>query len=119
MEIKRPQELARLRRLALTAQGLLQAQPYGRGLAGARKAINHIGYVQIDTLSVVDLGTQVYAIRDQTEHIILRMGSLDNNPVAVKKIIFGYLKKPLGTRLIVICQSAKSMNDAYNKALIS
>ena len=49
-----PQELARLRRLALTAQGLLQAQPYGRGLAGARKAINHIGYVQIDSISVVE-----------------------------------------------------------------
>jgi len=44
----------RLRRLALAAQGLLQAQPYGRGLAGARKAINHIGYVQIDTISVVE-----------------------------------------------------------------
>jgi len=54
IEMKHPQELARLRRLALTAQGLLQAQPYGRGLAGARKAINHIGYVQIDTISVVE-----------------------------------------------------------------
>lgn len=54
IEIKRPQELARLRRLALAAQGLLRAQPYGRGLAGARKAINHIGYVQIDTISVVE-----------------------------------------------------------------
>nr|WP_237584106.1 crosslink repair DNA glycosylase YcaQ family protein [Photobacterium halotolerans] len=54
IEIKRPQDLARLRRLALAAQGLLQAQPYGRGLAGARKAINHLGYVQIDTISVVE-----------------------------------------------------------------
>ncbi|MDF0751849.1 winged helix DNA-binding domain-containing protein [Marinobacter sp. 71-i] len=54
IEIKRPQELARLRRLALAAQGLLQAQPYGRGLAGARRAVNHIGYVQIDTISVVE-----------------------------------------------------------------
>lgn len=54
IEIKQPQELARLRRLALAAQGLLQAQPYGRGLAGARKAIKHIGYVQIDTISVVE-----------------------------------------------------------------
>ena len=54
IEIKHPQELARLRRVALAAQGLLQAQPYGRGLAGARKAINHIGYVQIDTISVVE-----------------------------------------------------------------
>jgi len=45
--------MTRLRRLALAAQGLLQAQPYGRGLAGARNAINHIGYVQLDTISVV------------------------------------------------------------------
>jgi uncharacterized protein len=54
IEIKCPQDLARLRRLALAAQGLLQAQSYGRGLTGARKAINHIGYVQIDTISVVE-----------------------------------------------------------------
>ncbi len=54
IEIKRPQDVARLRRLALSAQGLLQAQPYGWGLAGARKAISHIGYVQIDTISVVE-----------------------------------------------------------------
>ncbi|MBL1260783.1 MAG: YcaQ family DNA glycosylase [Thiotrichaceae bacterium] len=54
IKIKHPQELARLRRLALTAQGLLQAQPFGRGLAGARKAINHLGYVQIDTISIVE-----------------------------------------------------------------
>ena len=54
INITRPQDLTRLRRLALSAQGLLQAQPYGRGLAGARKAINHIGYVQIDTISVVE-----------------------------------------------------------------
>ncbi len=54
IKIKHPQDLTRLRRLALAAQGLLQAQPYGRGLAGARKAINHLGYVQIDTISVVE-----------------------------------------------------------------
>ena len=54
IELNRPKELARLRRLALSAQGLLRAQPYGRGLVGARKAINHIGYVQIDTISVVE-----------------------------------------------------------------
>jgi uncharacterized protein YcaQ len=54
IEINRPQELARLRRLALAAQGLLKVQPYGRGLAGTRKAINHLGYVQIDTISVVE-----------------------------------------------------------------
>ncbi|MFK7887947.1 MAG: winged helix-turn-helix domain-containing protein [Gammaproteobacteria bacterium] len=46
--------LTRLRRIALSAQGLLQAQPFGRGLNGARAAIEHIGYVQLDTISVVE-----------------------------------------------------------------
>jgi len=54
IEINSPQDLSRLRRLALGAQGLLQAQPHGRGLGGARRAIHHLGYVQIDTISVVE-----------------------------------------------------------------
>jgi len=54
IKLKNPQDIARLRRLALASQGLLQTNPYGTGLAGARKAINHIGYIQIDTISVVE-----------------------------------------------------------------
>ena len=54
IEIQSPQQLQRLRRMALAAQGLLQAQAYGRGLVGAGKAIKHIGYVQLDTISVVE-----------------------------------------------------------------
>ena len=54
IKIKNRKEQARLRRMALSAQGLLQTQPFGRGLAGARRAINHLGYVQIDTISVVE-----------------------------------------------------------------
>ena len=54
IEIERPQELTRLRRHVLASQGLLQAQPFGRGRAGARKAINHLGYVQVDSISVVE-----------------------------------------------------------------
>lgn len=54
IEIRHPQDLARLRRLALASQGLVQAQPFGSGLAGAVNSINHIGYVQIDTISVVE-----------------------------------------------------------------
>lgn len=53
-EIRQPQQLTRLRRIALAAQGLQQAQPFGRGMTGARNAINHLGYVQIDTISVVE-----------------------------------------------------------------
>lgn len=54
IEIKQPQDLVRLRRFALSAQGLLKTQPYGTGLTGALNAIDHIGYVQIDTISVVE-----------------------------------------------------------------
>lgn len=51
---KHSQDLVHLRRLALSSQGLLAAQPYGSGLAGTRSAISHIGYVQIDSISVVE-----------------------------------------------------------------
>ena len=54
IKLNTPQDMTRLRRLALASQGLLQTNPYGTGLAGARKAINHIGYIQIDTISVVE-----------------------------------------------------------------
>lgn len=54
IDIKQTKDLARLRRLALSAQGLLQTQPFGRGLSGTKNAINHLGYVQIDTISVVE-----------------------------------------------------------------
>ncbi|AKJ30926.1 winged helix-turn-helix domain-containing protein [Caldimonas brevitalea] len=42
------------RRLALARQGLMSPQPFGKGLAGACRAIEHLGYVQIDSLSVVE-----------------------------------------------------------------
>lgn len=44
---------ARVRRRALAAQGLLHARPFGSGLHGARHAIKHLGYVQIDSIAVV------------------------------------------------------------------
>lgn len=43
--------LEEARILALKSQGLLQPN-FGKGKAGTLSAINHIGYVQIDTLSV-------------------------------------------------------------------
>ncbi len=54
IDIKHPQQMAKLRRFSLAAQGLLQNNPFGNGLAGARKAINHLGYVQLDTISVIE-----------------------------------------------------------------
>lgn len=44
---------AKLRRIALESQGLLKTEPFGRGRHATRKAIEAIGYVQIDTISVV------------------------------------------------------------------
>jgi hypothetical protein len=45
--------IARLRRAALHRQGLLNRAPFGSGLAGTRRAIERLGYVQIDTISVI------------------------------------------------------------------
>lgn len=47
-------DLQRLRRIAFDCQGLLRSAPFGRGLAGARKALEHLSYVQIDTISVIE-----------------------------------------------------------------
>jgi len=45
---------SQLRELALAKQGLLSSQQFGKGLAGTLNAIEHLGYVQVDTLSVVE-----------------------------------------------------------------
>jgi len=43
-----------LRRLALDGQGLMVAKPFGTGVGAVLKALEHLHYVQIDTISVVD-----------------------------------------------------------------
>jgi len=48
-----PVPKAKLRRIALESQGLLKQAPFGRGRNATLKAIEQIGYVQIDTISVV------------------------------------------------------------------
>jgi len=45
---------AKLRRIALHRQGLLRAESFGRGKRAVLRAIEQIGYVQIDTISVVE-----------------------------------------------------------------
>lgn len=45
---------SQLRSLALSKQGLSSQPQFGVGLCGTRNAIEHLGYVQIDTLSVVE-----------------------------------------------------------------
>ena len=42
------------RKRALDAQGLLRAAPFGRGRGAAARAVEQLGYVQIDTISVVN-----------------------------------------------------------------
>ncbi|WP_434362190.1 winged helix DNA-binding domain-containing protein [Parasalinivibrio latis] len=54
INIKNRKDTAKVRRIALAAQGLLHRKPFGAGLSGVRAAINHLGYVQIDTISVVE-----------------------------------------------------------------
>ena len=46
--------LGEARRLVLTAQGLLGGPIFGEGKAGALAAVEHLGYVQIDTISIVE-----------------------------------------------------------------
>ena len=45
--------VSKLRRIALERQGLLRRESFGRGINAVRRAIERLGYVQIDTISVV------------------------------------------------------------------
>ena len=42
------------RRLWIRAQRLDAAEPFGAGSAAVRAAVEHLGYVQIDTINVVE-----------------------------------------------------------------
>ena len=42
-----------VRKLALHAQGLAKAQPFGKGPAAVLRCIEQLGYIQIDTISVI------------------------------------------------------------------
>lgn len=46
--------LAHARALTLKAQGLSEQEPFGLGRAAVQGAVEHLGYVQIDTISVVE-----------------------------------------------------------------
>ena len=46
--------LEEARRIILHAQGLANHDPFGTGIEGTQKAIDHLSYVQIDTISVVE-----------------------------------------------------------------
>ena len=72
----------RLRRIALWTQGLLGTSPFGRGETGVAHAIERLGYVQIDTISVVErahhhvLYNRVPDYRPQFLDALLRRGEV-------------------------------------------
>ena len=43
-----------LRLIALEHQGLTKVRPFGKGRQATQRALEHLGYIQIDTLSVVE-----------------------------------------------------------------
>ncbi|WP_299821602.1 crosslink repair DNA glycosylase YcaQ family protein [uncultured Pontibacter sp.] len=46
--------LQQLQRITLESQGLLQTLPFGKGKKAVLNALEHLGYLQIDTLSVIE-----------------------------------------------------------------
>ena len=46
--------LQQLQRITLESQGLLQTSPFGKGKKAVLNALEHLGYLQIDTLSIVE-----------------------------------------------------------------
>ncbi len=43
-----------IQRITLESQGLLQTSPFGKGKKAVLNALEHLGYLQIDTLSIVE-----------------------------------------------------------------
>lgn len=46
--------LEQLQQITLESQGLLQSSPFGKGKKAVLQALEHLGYLQIDTLSIVE-----------------------------------------------------------------
>ena len=44
----------KLRLIALHHQGLTTVRPFGKGCQATKRVLEHLGYIQIDTLSVVE-----------------------------------------------------------------
>ena len=52
--IARPVSLAQARRIWIAGQRLNEREPFGTGPDATRRAIEHLGYVQIDTINVIE-----------------------------------------------------------------
>ena len=74
------------KRIVLASQGLLQKEPFGRGIKGVERTISQLRYIQIDTISVVErahhhvLSTRVPDYSAEMLH----------NLQAVQKTVFEY-----------------------------
>ena len=68
---------AKLRRIALDRQGLLRSDSFGRGKGAALRAIEHLGYVQIDTISVVE----------RAHHHVLRSRVSNYRPAMLDRLV--------------------------------
>ncbi len=68
---------AKLRRITLHQQGLLRPETFGRGKAATLRAIERIGYVQIDTISVVE----------RAHHHVLRSRVPNYRPAFLDRLI--------------------------------
>lgn len=77
-----PKDLNRLRRITLHAQGLLKANTFGSGIKGAARAIEHLAYVQLDTISVIErahhhvLYSRVPGFKPTMANQLLRRGDI-------------------------------------------
>jgi hypothetical protein len=77
---------AQARLLWLRAQGLHQSNPFGQGPAATSRTVEHLGYVQIDTINVIQ----------RSHHHILRTRISDYSPIdleraqSVDKSVFEY-----------------------------
>jgi len=76
---------SRFRKLALSSQGLTRTRPFGSGSKALVQAIEHLGYIQIDTISVVE----------RAHHHVLWSRIPDYQPVALdrlleQKVVFEY-----------------------------
>jgi len=63
---------AEAQRLVLHAQGLTRRAPFGRGRAATRRVIEQLGYVQVDTISVVQRAHH-HVLRSRVENYEPRM----------------------------------------------
>jgi uncharacterized protein YcaQ len=68
---------SRFRKLALQSQGLTRTRPFGSGADGLARAIEHLGYIQIDTISVVE----------RAHHHVLWSRLPDYQPASLDKLI--------------------------------